>query len=241
MLHPYRMVKDHRTKHEIGNADRVLDGDIDDFIKATLVGQGARARSASRRRPRTSGRTPCAGATRRGACCGSPALRRRLPGRAAGAAVRAGRERAGAAGGELVFERERGGNQDLYVIPAGGGVERRLTDHPADDGLRASRRTGSASSSARSATGHYQLYEVPAAGGPARPLRSNAATEYQADVSPDGATLAFLSNLDGPEHLLAAWTCAGGGRARAGAPRRGHHLRQPALEPGRALIIFSSN
>jgi peptide chain release factor 2 len=41
VLHPYRMVKDHRTKHETGNPDRVLDGDIDDFMKATL---GARAR-----------------------------------------------------------------------------------------------------------------------------------------------------------------------------------------------------
>ena len=37
VLHPYRMVKDHRTKHETGNADRVLDGDIDDFVKATLA------------------------------------------------------------------------------------------------------------------------------------------------------------------------------------------------------------
>jgi peptide chain release factor 2 len=37
VLHPYRMVKDLRTKHETGNPDRVLDGDIDDFIKATLV------------------------------------------------------------------------------------------------------------------------------------------------------------------------------------------------------------
>ena len=37
VLHPYRMVKDHRTKHETGNPDRVLDGDIDDFITSTLV------------------------------------------------------------------------------------------------------------------------------------------------------------------------------------------------------------
>jgi peptide chain release factor 2 len=37
VLHPYRMVKDHRTKFEIGNPDRVLDGDIDDLINATLV------------------------------------------------------------------------------------------------------------------------------------------------------------------------------------------------------------
>ncbi len=36
VLQPYRMVKDLRTDHEVGNADRVLDGDIDSFIEAFL-------------------------------------------------------------------------------------------------------------------------------------------------------------------------------------------------------------
>jgi peptide chain release factor 2 len=39
VLHPYRMVKDHRTATEVGNADRVLDGDIDPFIEAWLTEQ----------------------------------------------------------------------------------------------------------------------------------------------------------------------------------------------------------
>jgi peptide chain release factor 2 len=39
VLHPYRMVKDHRTGHETGNTDRVLDGDFDDFIEAYLQRQ----------------------------------------------------------------------------------------------------------------------------------------------------------------------------------------------------------
>jgi peptide chain release factor 2 len=40
VLHPYRLVKDHRTNVEVGNADAVLDGDIDQFIQAYLMQAG---------------------------------------------------------------------------------------------------------------------------------------------------------------------------------------------------------
>ncbi len=36
VLHPYKMVKDHRTGYEVGNAESVLDGNIDGFIQAYL-------------------------------------------------------------------------------------------------------------------------------------------------------------------------------------------------------------
>ncbi len=36
ILHPYRLVKDHRTKLDRGNVDSVLDGDLDEFILASL-------------------------------------------------------------------------------------------------------------------------------------------------------------------------------------------------------------
>jgi peptide chain release factor 2 len=37
VLHPYTMVKDHRTGYEIGDAERVLDGDLDGFVHEYLV------------------------------------------------------------------------------------------------------------------------------------------------------------------------------------------------------------
>ncbi len=37
VLHPYRLVKDHRTGHEVGNTDAVLDGHIEGFIEAYLL------------------------------------------------------------------------------------------------------------------------------------------------------------------------------------------------------------
>ncbi len=36
VLHPYQMVKDHRTEHESGNTQSVLDGDLDEFMEAYL-------------------------------------------------------------------------------------------------------------------------------------------------------------------------------------------------------------
>jgi peptide chain release factor 2 len=41
VLHPYQMVKDHRTKEEVGDINRILDGDIDIFIKTYLKQKAA--------------------------------------------------------------------------------------------------------------------------------------------------------------------------------------------------------
>jgi peptide chain release factor 2 len=45
VLHPYTMVKDHRTDFEVGNANGVLDGDLDGFVRAWLE-ESARAGKA---------------------------------------------------------------------------------------------------------------------------------------------------------------------------------------------------
>ena len=43
VLHPYTMVKDHRTNVEMGDVQRVLDGDLDRFVRAELLRHAGRA------------------------------------------------------------------------------------------------------------------------------------------------------------------------------------------------------
>jgi peptide chain release factor 2 len=40
VMQPYRLIKDHRTKHEEGNVDAVLDGNLDPFVEAFLLSPG---------------------------------------------------------------------------------------------------------------------------------------------------------------------------------------------------------
>jgi len=47
VLHPYQMVKDHRTKEQVGDVNRVLDGDLDPFITAYLMKKASGTLSAA--------------------------------------------------------------------------------------------------------------------------------------------------------------------------------------------------
>ena len=69
VLHPYTMVKDHRTDFEMGDANRVLDGDLDGFVRAYLHRRdepaeidthelGDRGRSDGRPSPQRPARAP---------------------------------------------------------------------------------------------------------------------------------------------------------------------------------------
>ena len=47
VLHPYSMVKDHRTGHEVGDVQRVLGGDLDPFVRAELLRRAGLASPAA--------------------------------------------------------------------------------------------------------------------------------------------------------------------------------------------------
>ena len=44
VMQPYRLIKDHRTKFEVGDVDRVLDGDLDPFIRSYLLAKKTRGK-----------------------------------------------------------------------------------------------------------------------------------------------------------------------------------------------------
>jgi len=44
VMQPYRLIKDHRTKFEVGDVDRVLDGDLDPFMRSYLMAKKTKGR-----------------------------------------------------------------------------------------------------------------------------------------------------------------------------------------------------
>jgi len=149
-----------------------------------------------------------------------------------------------AAGGrpptDLVYERVVGGNQDVYLTPASGGPERRLTDHPAQDGLPRFTHDGQRVLFTSERSGNWQIWEMPAGGGEARRVRTNGHTEWQVDESRDGRRLAFLSDLEGPECLFVMDRASGQTQRLVRHSQRAI-LGNPHWSPDGRRIVFSSN
>jgi TolB protein len=89
-------------------------------------------------------------------------------------------------------------------------------------------------------SGNWQIWRVPAEGGEPAPVRTNEHTEWQADESPDGRFLAFLSNRDGRECLWILDQTRGEMRALVRHGRR-TIMGNPHWSPDGGQIVFSSN
>src|SRR5664280_1079416 len=104
-------------------------------------------------------------------------------------------------GSLLAFSAELDGNLDVYVVPAAGGVPKRLTWHPGRDVVQGFTPDGKSvlftSPRAADNNRHAQLYTVPVEGGPETALPIPYAS--RAAYSPDGKTIAY--NPNNPAHL----------------------------------------
>jgi Tol biopolymer transport system component len=140
----------------------------------------------------------------------------------------------------LVYGQGPDDARDLYIVPVAGGRPRRLTSHPAGDGLPRWSADGRSVVFASNRSGNWQLWRVPAEGGTPTSIRVNEHTEWQADESPDGRHLAFLSNREGPEFLWILEQQTGELRALVRHGRR-TVLGNPHWSPDGERIVFSSN
>jgi len=96
-------------------------------------------------------------------------------------------------GSTIAFSGNYDGNVDVYVVPVGGGVPRRLTFHPGADVAQAftpdGRQVLFVSARYGTVTRRSQLFTVPVTGGPEEPLPIPSAA--QGTFAPDGRRIAY--------------------------------------------------
>lgn len=96
-------------------------------------------------------------------------------------------------GKTLAFCGDRGGNKDIWTIPAAGGADRRLTEHPgADDGPDYSP-DGNWIWFNSDRSGSDQLWRLPAEGGEAVRMTGDERVNWFPHPSPDGKWIVYLS------------------------------------------------
>jgi TolB protein len=141
---------------------------------------------------------------------------------------------------DLVYSSGDGKVRSLYLLPKDGSGERRLTSGNWLDALPRFTRDGQSIIFSSTRSGKFQLWEMPARGGEPKRLRESDDIEFQADLSPDGRTLAFLAQPeDGPESLS---LLDPNGSVRV-LVRHGKRsvLGNPQWSPDGKRILFSSN
>jgi Tol biopolymer transport system component len=93
--------------------------------------------------------------------------------------------------GRIVFSSDRGGNWDLWLLPAGGGTPQQLTTDPAIDAGPRWNPDGSEVGFYSSRTGHREIWLLPIAGGPARQMTHGESESIWPAWAPGGGQITF--------------------------------------------------
>ena len=137
-------------------------------------------------------------------------------------------------GRTLVVSTDRGGNQDVWTLPADGGEMNRLTVEPMPDWRPMWSPDGNEIAFYSARSGNRDIWVMPADGGPARPLAPHPGTDILPTWSPDGSQIAFSSDRSGTSCL---WVVSSSG----GEPRQvtDDFAQFAAWSPDGTEIIYS--
>jgi len=144
-----------------------------------------------------------------------------------------------AARSTMVFDWLRDGNRDIYRASVDRADTLRLTAHPGDDQDPTAGGGVIVFTSYRDGNG--ELYAVPATGGTAGRLTSTPENETEPALSPDGARLAYISDVSGvPKLWVSAPDGSNGRRLTASFGYPGSAEASPSWAPGGDRIVFVS-
>ena len=120
-------------------------------------------------------------------------------------------------GGSLVYDSDRGGNQDIYRMPLGGGDPVRLTASPDDEFVSGWSADGKELALHVYQSGSRVVRVMSAEGGPERAVAKDPPNQRSAGFAPDGRRLVFTGEADGGRRLFVVARGADGqwGGARA--------------------------
>lgn len=124
-------------------------------------------------------------------------------------------------GARLLVSSDRGGNPDIWALPADGGEMHQLTTDPTPDWWPRWSPDGQQIVFFAYRSGNRDIWVMPVKGGPARQVTTHEARDWWPTWSPDGREIAFSSHRAGSDGL---WVIsAEGGEAR--------HVTSPGMLP----------
>lgn len=140
-------------------------------------------------------------------------------------------------GGQLVIGSDRGGNQDLWILPSQGGEMMQLTMHPAPDDAPRWSPDGKELAFRSYRSGNEEVWVMPVEGGPARQLTFHPAEDSIPAWSPDGREIVFVSGRGGRREVWLVPSRGGDPRPvlSTANPTAGYF---PSFSPDAASILF---